>query len=114
MLKSGFQSMREWELAETFIGDLTRAYFDSAVETCSLYEIPLDTRLTKCLEDELRTLIVTQYGNAIKRSECKAVTLRFRFISVGRSPATALAAGFLSSTPHDPARKCTCKKCETS
>jgi hypothetical protein len=38
------------------------------VETCALYEIPLDPRLTKCLEDGLRAFIVAQYRNAIKSS----------------------------------------------
>jgi hypothetical protein len=68
MLKSGYQLMKEWELAEGFIGDLARAYFEGAVETCSLYEIPLDARLSKCLEDGIRGFIVAQYRNAIKHS----------------------------------------------
>src|SRR5438309_11604954 len=53
VLKSGYQLTKEWELAERFIGDLTHAYFDSAVETCSLYELPLDQRPSRCLEDAL-------------------------------------------------------------
>lgn len=68
VLKSGYQLTKEWELAEKFIGDLTHAYFDSAVETCSLYEIPLDPRLSKCFEEGLRAFIVAQYRNAIKSS----------------------------------------------
>jgi hypothetical protein len=68
VIQSGSQLMKEWELAETFLGDLTRAYFDSTVQTCSLYEITLDPRLTKCLEDGLRAFIVAQYRNAIVSS----------------------------------------------
>jgi hypothetical protein len=67
-LNSGHQLMKEWELAEKLISDLTFGYFDSAIETCSLYEIPLDLRLAKCLEDGLRDFIVAHYRNAIRIS----------------------------------------------
>ncbi len=68
VLKSGYQMMQEWELAETFIRALAQAYFDSAIDTCSLYEGPLEPQIAKCLENGIRGFIVAQYRNAIKIS----------------------------------------------
>lgn len=68
VLRSGHQELAEWQLAEEFIGKLAWSYFESAVETCTLYEIALDPRLAKCIEDGVRAFIVAQYRNAIQQT----------------------------------------------
>ncbi len=67
-LKSGYQQAKEWKLTEKFIGEYAVAYLESAVETCSLYEILIDARLAKCFEDGFRTLISAQYRNTVRQS----------------------------------------------
>ncbi len=66
ILRSGHQDLAEWKLAEEFIGKLAYGQFEAAVETCKLYEIPLDQQLCKCIENGSREFIVAQYHNALR------------------------------------------------
>jgi hypothetical protein len=65
VIRSGYQELAEWNLTEEFLGQLAQSWFEAAIETCKLYEIPLDQNLCKCIEDGVRELLVAQYQNSL-------------------------------------------------
>ena len=68
VLRSGYQELAEWKLAEELFGQLAYSWFEAAIETCKLYEIPLDQNLCKCIETDVRELLIGQYQNSLNHA----------------------------------------------
>ncbi len=68
VLRSGYQDLAEWNVTEEFIGQYAYSWFEAAIETCKLYEIPLDQDRCKCIENGVRDLLVAQYRNSLKNT----------------------------------------------
>jgi hypothetical protein len=92
-LPSGQQLLAEWKLSEEFIGEMAVAFLDTALETCELFEIPLDLSLSACIEKEIEGYIQVQFRHALKnRSGANPVApapANLRDAFAGRIPAAS-------------------------
>lgn len=67
-LRSGAQLLAEWNLSEERIGNMARGYFEAAIETCNLYDIPINEQLCDCIRNSVRCLLIAQRKNAIQNA----------------------------------------------
>jgi hypothetical protein len=65
-LPSGKQLLAEWQLSEEFIGEMALGFLDAALETCELFQIPLDLNLSACIEKEIESYIEVQFRHALR------------------------------------------------
>ncbi len=68
LLRSGFQIKVEWDLKVLHMGDSAFGYFEAAVETCTLYDIPLTKTLFQCIETAVKDFLIAQQRNAINNA----------------------------------------------
>jgi hypothetical protein len=68
VLRSGHQELAEWNLSQEFIGNLSKGYFDAAIETCTLYNIRLDEHLCDCIQSAIKEFLITQRKNALQHA----------------------------------------------
>jgi hypothetical protein len=68
VLKSGFQTKVEWDLAVDHMGDRAFGYFEAAIETCILYDIKLTKPLCDCIEAAVKDFLLAQQRNAISNA----------------------------------------------
>jgi hypothetical protein len=64
-LLSGPQIAQEWKLTENKIDALAKAYVDDALDTISLFQIPLTKQLCDCLEQATEHMLAASYASAI-------------------------------------------------
>lgn len=65
-LLTGGQLLTEWQLSEQFVEMMATGTLEAALETCELYEIPLDQDLSSCIESEIKGFIETQFRHALR------------------------------------------------
>lgn len=65
-LLSGQEILAEWKLSEEFIGALARGLFEAAMETCDLYRLLMDEDLSRCVEDNIREMVLKQFEHALR------------------------------------------------
>jgi hypothetical protein len=58
--------MAEWNLSQVLQGDQAYGYFEAAIETCTLYEITIDKRISDCIEASVKEFLTAQRKNAIQ------------------------------------------------
>lgn len=87
---SGQQILVEWQLSEDFIGVQARCLLDAALETCSLYRVPLDDKLSNCIESHIREYVETQFQHALRTHssspDVTALSTNIKGVFSGRIP----------------------------
>lgn len=90
-LPSGQQLLAEWQLSETFVGAMATGLLEAALETCDLYDIPLDQNLSCCIETEIKGFIETQFRHALRNhttsNGASTPPTNIRDVFAGRVPA---------------------------
>jgi len=90
-LLSGGQLLAEWQLSETLIGAMATGLLEAALEVCDLFEMPLDQKLSSCIETEIKGFIETQFRHALRNHSTSigASTLptSIKDVFAGRIPA---------------------------
>lgn len=64
---------------------------EAALETCELYEIPLDQNLSSCIENEIKGFIEKQFGHALRNHSASKrgsmLPTNIKRVFEGRTPA---------------------------
>jgi hypothetical protein len=90
-LLTGQQLLAEWQLSEKFVGAMATGTLEAALETCELYEIPLDQNLSSCIETEIKGFIDAQFRHALRNHSTSNGVLtmptNIKGVFAGRIPA---------------------------
>jgi hypothetical protein len=90
-LLTGGQLLVEWQLSEKFVEMMATGTLEAALETCELYEIPLDQNLSSCIESEVKGVIETQFRHALRNHSTSIggspLPTNIRDVFAGRIPA---------------------------
>jgi hypothetical protein len=66
-IRSGQQTVQEWDCGTEYLTKLAHAWFDAALETCELYDIPLDDDLSKNISENIRQYVEIQFGHLARK-----------------------------------------------